>query len=321
MAEMTPKRGVPVPQKFPYTNDGSRYHTLKYHNQQTYGRQVYKAAVDAGFSCPNIDGRCGAGGCIFCSGGSGYFTRPRLSITEQIGLETERIRTAHQNAGIIAYFQAHSNTYADIKRLKQVYAEALLCDICGISTATRGDCIDSEKAQFLASLPLPVTVELGLQTAHDDTAALINRGHSFKTFVEGFNIVRAAGLRVCVHIINGLPGETPEMMLQTAGILGRLRPDGVKIHLLHVIKGTKLAEMYLAGNYTPLTMQEYIDITVRQLELFPPETVIERLTGDGDRETLLAPLWSLDKRAVLGGIMKLQKERDSVQGMLFQGDE
>ena len=308
-----------MPRKFPYSSDGSRFHTLKFHNRQVYGRPVYKAAVDAGFTCPNIDGTCGRGGCIYCSGGSGYFTQPALTVTEQIQRETARIHAACPDAGVIAYFQAHSNTYASLERLKPVYYEALSCDICGISAATRADCIDREKAEFLASLPVPVTVELGLQTAHDYTAALINRGHSFADFVEGFNTAKAAGLRVCVHIINGLPGEDEQMMLKTAELLGKLRPDGVKIHLLHVIKGTKLAEMYLAGNYTPLTMQEYIDITVRQLELLPQETVIERLTGDGSRETLLAPLWSLDKRAVLGGIMKRQKELDSVQGMLFTG--
>ncbi|MGN1340783.1 MAG: TIGR01212 family radical SAM protein [Oscillospiraceae bacterium] len=309
-----------MPRKFPFTDDGSRYHTLKYHNRRTYGKPVYKAVVDAGFTCPNIDGKCGTGGCIYCSGGSGYFTQPALSVAQQIQRETERIRATHTGAGVIAYFQAHSNTYCGMERLRQVYSEALSCDICGISIATRADCIDREKAEYLASLPLPVTVELGLQTAHDSTAGIINRGHSFADFVEGYNIVRKAGLRVCVHIINGLPGETPVMMLQTAEILGKMRPDGVKIHLLHVIKNTRLAEMYLAGNYTPLTMQQYIDITVKQLELLPPETVIERLTGDGDKKTLLAPLWSLNKRAVLGGIMKRQKELDSIQGMLFQGD-
>ncbi len=308
-----------MPRKFPYSSDGSRFHTLKFHNRQVYGRPVYKAAVDAGFTCPNIDGTCGRGGCIYCSGGSGYFTQPALTVTEQIQRETARIHAACPDAGVIAYFQAHSNTYASLERLKPVYYEALSCDICGISVATRADCIDREKAEFLASLPVPVTVELGLQTAHDSTAELINRGHSFADFVEGFSTAKAAGLRVCVHIINGLPREDEQMMLKTAELLGKLRPDGVKIHLLHVIKGTKLAEMFLAGNYTPLTMQEYIDITVRQLELLPQETVIERLTGDGSRETLLAPLWSLDKRAVLGGIMKRQKELDSVQGMLFTG--
>lgn len=304
--------------RFEFSNDGSRYHTLKYHNLRTYGRPVYKAAVDAGFTCPNIDGAKGVGGCIYCSGGSGYFTRPALSVSEQIRQETARIRAAHPDAGIIAYFQAHSNTYGSLEHLKQVYSEALNSDICGIAAATRADCMDEEKAEFLAGLPLPVTIELGLQTVHDSTAEFINRGHSFGEFLEGYNTAKKAGLRVCVHIINGLPGETTEMMLETAEVLGKLRPDGVKIHLLHIISGTRLAELYFSGIYTPMEMQDYIDIVVRQLELLPAETVIERLTGDGSKDTLLAPLWSLDKRAVLGGIMKRQRELDSIQGKRFQ---
>ena len=161
-------------------------------------------------------------------------------------------------------------------------------------------------------------MELGLQTAHDSTARLINRGHDFAEFVRGFETARNAGLRICVHIINGLPGETPEMMEQTAEMLGGMRPDGVKIHLLHVIKNTTLAGLWESGKYQPMERDDYIGTVVRQLELLPPETVIERLTGDGDREELLAPLWSLDKRAVLGEIMKRQKQLDSIQGLRFQ---
>lgn len=303
--------------KFKYTNDGSRYHTLKYHNMAVFRRNVYKAAIDAGLSCPNIDGTCGYGGCIYCSGGSGNFTRPSLSVREQLLCETERIRSTYPDAGIIAYFQAHSNTYGSIDRLREIYSQVLDCDICGISCATRADCINEQNAELLAALPLPVTVELGLQTCNDRTAALINRGHSWDDFVKGFELVRSKGLRVCVHIINGLPGEDSEDMLKTAELLGKLRPDGVKIHLLHVIKNTGMEKLWLNGSYTPLEMQEYIDIIVKQLELLPPETVIERLTGDGDRRTLLAPLWSLDKRSVLGSIMKRQKELDSIQGLRF----
>ena len=190
--------------------------------------------------------------------------------------------------------------------------------MCAITSATRADCLDRERAELLASLGVPVTVELGLQTAHDSTARLINRGHDFAEFVRGFETARNAGLRICVHIINGLPGETPEMMEQTAEILGGMRPDGVKIHLLHVIKNTTLAGLWESGKYQPMERDDYIGTVVRQLELLPPETVIERLTGDGDREELLAPLWSLDKRAVLGGIMKRQKQLDSIQGLRFQ---
>lgn len=307
-----------MPRKFTFSYDGSRYHTLKYHNLRFYGKPVYKAAVDAGFTCPNIDGSCGVGGCVYCSGGSGYFTAPELSVKEQILRETGRIRASHPDAGIIAYFQAHTNTYGTMERLREVYSQALECDICGISAATRADCLDRERAEFLASLGVPVTVELGLQTAQDSTARLINRGHDFARFVEGFNTAREAGLRICVHIIDGLPGETPAMMLRTAEILGKMRPDGVKIHLLHVIKNTPLEGLWRSGEYLPMEREIYIDTVVRQLELLPPETVIERLTGDGGRETLLAPLWSLDKRSVLGGIMKRQKQLDSVQGLRFQ---
>lgn len=307
-----------MPKKFAFSDDGSRYHTLKYHNRRFWGRPVYKAVVDAGFTCPNIDGSCGVGGCVYCSGGSGYFTAPELSVREQIFLETERIHAVHPEAGIIAYFQAHTNTYGTLDRLREVYSEALECEICGISIATRADCLDRERAELLASLGVPVTVELGLQTAHDSTAQLINRGHDFARFTEGFNTAREAGLRICVHIINGLPGESTEMMLQTAEILGKMRPDGVKIHLLHVINGTPLAGLWSSGEYTPLERESYVETVVRQLEYFPPETVIERLTGDGDREELLAPLWSLDKRAVLGEIMKRQKQLDSIQGLRFQ---
>ena len=163
-----------------------------------------------------------------------------------------------------------------------------------------------------------MTVELGLQSVHDSTAEIINRGHTFSEFLTGYNMLKNAGIRVCVHIINGLPCETAEMMLKTAESLGKLRPDGVKIHLLHVIRGTKLHEMYEKGDYTPLTKEEYIDITVRQLELLPPETVIERITGDGDKTKLIAPLWSMDKISVLGGIDKAQAERDSFQGKLYK---
>ena len=280
--------------------------------------KVQKISINAGFTCPNIDGSYGVGGCVYCSGGSGYFTAPELSVREQILRETERIHAVHPEAGIIAYFQAHTNTYGTLARLREVYSEALECEICGISIATRADCLDRERAELLASLGVPVTVELGLQTAHDSTARLINRGHDLARFTEGFNTARNAGLRICVHIINGLPGESTEMMLQTAEILGKMRPDGVKIHLLHVIKGTPLAGMYISGEYTPMERESYIETVVKQLEYLPPETVIERLTGDGGRDSLLAPLWSLDKRAVLGGVMKRQKQLDSIQGLRFQ---
>jgi len=305
---------------FAYSNDNKRYHTLSFHNRRTYGEKVFKAVLDCGFTCPNIDGTKGVGGCTYCDGGSGYFTSAG-TVTRQLEQEKERISAKHPTAKMIAYFQAHTNTYAPVERLRELYSEAVAFEVCGIAVATRADCIDGEKCRLLAGLGVPVTVELGLQTVHDTTAARINRCHSYEDFLRAFALLRSFGLRVCVHIINGLPGETDEMMLETARRLGALRPDGVKIHLLHVIRGTALAEEFLRGEYTPLEKERYVDIVVRQLELLPPETVIERITGDGDKEKLLAPLWSRDKIAVLGAIDKLQKQRGSVQGRLFEEDK
>ncbi|MDE7194512.1 MAG: TIGR01212 family radical SAM protein [Oscillospiraceae bacterium] len=299
---------------FIYSDDNKRYHTLYYHNCRVFGGRVFKAAIDAGFTCPNIDGSKGSGGCIFCAGGSGYFTAGELSVKEQFRREELRIRAKYPNAKIIAYLQAHSNTYAPPAELERVYNELIDAGAAGLAIATRADCIDMDKARLLSSLPVPVTVELGLQTVHSSTAEKINRCHSFEEFLAGYDMLKSRGIRVCVHIINGLPGEDEEMMLDTARRLGKLRPDGVKIHLLHVIRGTPLCGIYESGGYVPLTKEQYIDIVIRQLELIPAATVIERLTGDGNKSTLAAPLWSADKIAVLGGIDKRQSELDTWQG-------
>lgn len=301
---------------FPYSDDNKRYHTLSFENRRRFGGKVMKAVIDAGFTCPNIDGTRGVGGCAFCDGGSGYFTA-RGTVTEQLEREKKRISQKHPDAKIIAYFQAHSNTYAEPTRLRELYAQAVSCGVCGIAVATRADCLNEEIADLLRALPVPVTVELGLQTVHDRTAEQMNRGHSYADFAEAYRLLKKKKIRVCVHIINGLPEETDEMMLETAETLGRLRPDGIKLHLLHVIRGTRLAALYEQGGYEPLTKGRYVDLAVRQLELLPPETVIERITGDGDKSKLLAPLWSRDKIAVLGAIDALQRERDSVQGKYF----
>lgn len=302
---------------FIYSDDNKRYHTLSYYNKKAYGRKVYKAVIDAGFTCPNIDGTKGKGGCIFCDGGSGYFTSGALSVSEQLSREKERITKKVPDADIIAYFQAHTNTYADIVYLEKLYREAEDFGVKGISVATRGDCINNEIVSLFKRLSVPVTVELGLQSIHDSTAALINRGHTYDEFIRGYELLKDAGIRVCVHIINGLPRETSDMMLETAKTVGRLRPDGIKIHLLHIIRGTRLAEMYEKGDYAPLSKEEYVDIVVKQLEYIPPETVIERITGDGDKTKLIAPLWSMDKISVLGAIDVKQKEADSFQGRLY----
>lgn len=308
---------------FPYAFDNKRYHTLAYHNRQ-HNCKTQKAVLDAGLTCPNLDGTCGVGGCIFCDGGSGGFTPDsRLTITQQIAVETERIRRKQPDAAVIAYFQAHTNTYAPIPVLRRLYREALDAGVAGLSIATRPDCIDDAVLALLCEVAAekPLTVELGLQTSNDETAVRIHRGYAYATFVECFMRLRNAGLRICVHLIDGLPGEDTSQMLETAAALARLKPDALKIHLLHVLRGTPLAKLWESGQYTPMTLDAYIDIVVRQLELLPPETVIERITGDGDKKKLLAPLWSRDKIRVLGSIDRAMAERNTWQGRLYSPDD
>ena len=306
---------------FPFSNDNKRYHTLAYENARR-GQKQYKAALDAGLTCPNLDGTKGTGGCLYCDGGSGYFTESAaVPITKQLDDELARIRAKTPGAGAVAYFQAHTNTYAPAPVLRELFTAALAHEgVCGLAVATRADCLPPDVLDLLSEFneKTELTVELGLQTVFDDTAARINRCHAYADFRAGYAALRARNIRVTVHLIDGLPGETAERMVESARTLGWLRPDGVKLHLLHVIHGTALCALYERGDYTPLTREEYIDIVVRQLEVLPPETVIERLTGDGDRRTLVAPLWSRDKRRVLGGIDKALAERDTWQGKLFE---
>ncbi len=295
---------------FPYSNDNKRYRTLVYHNLQTYGGRVFKATVDAGLSCPN------AGGCVFCAQ-----NKPDTrTIEEQFAAEKARILAKCPSAKILLYYGLRTNTNCSPERLSEMLCEAERLGAFAVSLATRPDCLDADKARILAECPLPLTVELGLQTIHDSTAALINRGHTYADFLCGYELLKRHNIRVCVHIINGLPNETREMMLDTARALGKLRPDGVKIHSMHVLRGTELYEMYQSGAYTPIEKDEYIDIVARQLWLLPPETVIERVTGDGDKSLLAAPQWSRDKISVLGGIDKRLADLDTYQGRLFDNE-
>ncbi|MBP5604048.1 MAG: TIGR01212 family radical SAM protein [Ruminiclostridium sp.] len=300
---------------FVFSDDNKRYHTLYYHNKHTFHRRVCKAVIDAGFTCPNIDGAKGSGGCHFCASGSGYFTSgPTVPISVQIEREKKRIYAKYPQAHIIAYFQAHTNTYADADTLLNKYKEAVNSGISGISIATRTDCVTEDIAALISSLGIPATVELGLQSAHDTTLKAMNCCHCYEDFLNAMDILRRYGIRTCVHIIDGLPGETHEMMLETAALLGKQRPDAVKIQLLHVIRDTFLYEMYEQGSYIPMTKEEYIRTVTEQLRFIPPETVIERVTGDGDKRTLAAPMWSTDKISVLGGIDKRMAELDIYQG-------
>lgn len=305
---------------FIFSLDNKRYHTLNYHYKTVYGEKLHKAVIDGGFTCPNVDGSVGTGGCIFCDGGSGYFTQKRMGISKQLELESERIAHKNGKVPIIAYFQANTNTYAPVKRLRKIYEEALeFPGVRGLSIGTRADCLPEDVLDLLSELNKKtlLTVELGMQSVHEKTLSIINRGYSHEEFKKGYFKLKNRGIRVCLHIINGLPGETPEMMKETARQAGQLRPDAVKLQMLHVIRGTRLAEMFARGEVALLSRDEYIDIIVRQLETLPGETVIERITGDGDRLKLIAPLWSADKIAVLGGIDKAMAERNTFQGRLL----
>ncbi|MBR6624522.1 MAG: TIGR01212 family radical SAM protein [Ruminococcus sp.] len=306
---------------FKYSLDNKRYHTLHYSNMRRYGRKIFKAVLECGLTCPNIDGTKGRGGCIFCDGGSGYFTSPGMSVTEQLSSEHRRIAAKHgNNAPVVAYFQANTNTYADTGILRRMYEEAIsFPHTTGISIGTRADCLSDEVLDLLSEINsrTDLTVELGMQTMHESTIEIINRCCTHKEFLEGYHSLKKRGIRICLHLINGLPGETSEMMLESAREAARLHPDGIKLQMLHIIRGTQLAGMYAENPFELLTREQYIDIIVRQLEVLPPETVIERITGDGDKSKLIAPMWSADKISVLGGIDKRMAELDTWQGKLY----
>ncbi len=309
---------------YKYTDSNKRYYTYDYYLRRTFGVKCAKIPLDAGFTCPNIDGRCGTGGCIYCSGrGSGDFAElPTIPLHEQYERTRNKLSSKWSTDKCIAYFQAHTNTYAPLAVLKKKFDEVLTFDgVVGINIATRADCLEDDTVAYLASLAekTVLTIELGLQTAHDKTAEIINRGHSFADFVLGYKKLRAASdkINICVHLIFGLPGETREMMLETVREVASLCPDQIKIHLLHVLKGTVMGWLYERGEYIPLTKEEYVETVVSSLELLPPETVVGRVTGDGMADDLLAPDWSRKKVSVINDIDKLMFERNTYQGRLY----
>lgn len=304
---------------FIYSNDNKRYHTWNYHLQTTFGEKVFKVALNAGFTCPNIDGTKGTGGCIYCSSsGSGDFAGdPAAPVLEQFHSVRQRMHEKWPRAKYIAYFQAHTNTYAPVRVLRQKFEPVLAQEhVVGLSIATRADALQEDVLDYLSELSQRtyLIVELGLQTVFDETGVRINRCHTYAEFLEGYEQLTRRGIRVCVHLIDGLPGETTEMMLESARRVAQLRPHCVKLHLLHVLKNTKLAEQYAQGLVPVLSLEAYVDIIIRQLEVFPPETIFQRLTGDGGRAQLIAPLWSLKKFVVLNEIDKEMVRRDTYQG-------
>lgn len=307
-----------------YSDSNKRYQTYEYYLRHTLGAKAAKLPLDAGFSCPNIDGTCGYGGCIYCSGrGSGDFAPDAtLSVAEQIRVQKEIFSRKWDVSRCIAYFQAHTNTYAPVSVLREVYGEALAQEgIVGLNIATRADCLPPDVVEYLAELAerTVLTVELGLQSSCDRTAELIHRGHDFAQFCAGVERLRHASrnIQICVHLIFGLPGECRTEMLQSVRDTAALRPEQVKLHLLHVLRGTELARLYSAGQYQPMEREAYLSVLADALELLPPETVICRLTGDGKAEDLLAPLWSLRKTAVVNDLDKLLYARNTWQGRLW----
>ena len=309
---------------FSFTDGGKRYHTYDYWLKSTFGGKCAKIPLDAGFSCPNLDGTCGYGGCIYCSGrGSGDFAEESsVPLREQYDRQRAFLAKKWPTDRCIPYFQARTNTYAPAEVLRPIFEEALTWPgVVGMNIATRADCLPDETVALLAELSekTVLTVELGLQTARDETAALINRGHTYADFLDGYTRLRngAPNALICVHLILGLPGEDESAMLETVRRVAELRPDQVKLHLLHVLRGTVLADLYEAGKYVPMEKEAYVTAVVKALELLPPETVIARVTGDGAAEDLLAPLWSRRKREVLNAIDMALSQGDTYQGRLY----
>ena len=321
--------------------NGKPYHSLDYYLKETFGTKVYKLALDGGMTCPNRDGTLGTGGCIFCSeGGSGDFAEKRdVSVRAQVEAAKQRViqkmpkntppipsdgqtTAATQDGPYIAYFQSYTNTYAPLSYLKSLFTEAIsLPEICALSIGTRPDCLPDDTIELLARLneTKPVWVELGLQTIHESTARFIRRGYKLSVFEDAFRRLKEAGLTVIVHVILGLPGETKDDMLDTIRYLGTLYHngsgiDGIKLQLLHVLKGTDLDVLYQSGAFRTMELDEYLELIGDCISLLPQDIVIHRISGDGPKTILTAPLWSGNKRLVLNSMAKYLKDQGIYQG-------
>lgn len=286
------------------------YYSFNQYLKDTFGCKVYKISINAGFTCPNRDGTLGTRGCIFCSkGGSGDFAESStLSVTEQIESGKQRVSKKIKSGKYIAYFQAFTNTYAPIDVLAEKYCEAINHpDIVGISIATRPDCLGEEVLTLLSEINKikPVFVELGLQTIHEKTAEYIRRGYPLSVYDNAVKALKAAGINTVVHLIIGLPNESREEMLESVEYACKSGVDGIKLQLLHILKGTDLADDYFSGKFETLSMEEYLSIIKDCVEIIPKNVVIHRLTGDGPKKDLIAPLWSADKKSVLNALNKL----------------
>lgn len=303
---------------------GKPYYSLDAYCKNELHHKCYKIALDAGMTCPNRDGTLGSKGCIFCSaGGSGDFAAVGASIEEQLAKGKQLFGDKKTGNHHIAYFQAYTNTYAPVSYLRKIYSEALSCsDVCGISIATRPDCMDEEVLLLLDELKdqYPdkfIWIELGLQTIWESTATYIRRGYPLSCFEETVLRLKAHNIPYIVHVILGLPGETAAQMYETIRYLNRYKPFGIKLQLLHVLSGTDLAKDYENGLFKALEKEEYLEILIHCLELLSPDIVVHRVTGDGPKDLLIAPHWSLNKRDVLNTLHQKMMQQKTYQGRLF----
>ena len=308
--------------KYPRPVTNKRYYQFSEYLKNKFGKKVYKITLDAGFSCPNRDGKISSGGCIFCDDG-GSFSRAHsklLSVQEQVQEGIHNLSTRFKAQKFMSYFQAYSNTYKPVDELKNIY-DASLChpDIVGISIGTRPDCVDEAKLDLIASYTnnYETWVEYGLQSMHDKTLRFINRGHDFETFVKAYNLTKQRGINVGVHVILGLPGETKEDMLTTIKKKEKMGVDGVKFHCLCIFPNTKLYDMYEAGEIKLLEEDEYVDIACDCIELLPSDTTIHRLGGNGLQAIKVAPKWLNKKFEILNKIDFELEKRNSYQGFYF----
>ncbi len=304
---------------FPNSLDNKRYHTWNYYLKQTFQSKVFKVSLNANFSCPNRDGTCGYGGCVFCGSlGSGEYAG---NIHDDLNAQYENIKQVMlrkwPTGKPLAYFQAYTNTYASLDTLKEVFTPFVeKSDNLGIAIATRADCLEDDKIAYLESLcdTKEIWIELGLQSIYDETATFCNRGHDYATFVDCIQRLSGTRLKVCVHLINSLPYETQDMMIESAKALACLPIHALKIHMLHICEGTQLAMKHKKQPFTLQTRDEYIDTVIKQLEVIPSNMVIQRLTGDGVADDLIAPTWSLNKTTILNDIDKEMVIRNTWQG-------
>ena len=318
-----------IPQHF----GDKRYYSLNEYCRQTFGEKVYRLSLNGGMTCPNRDGFLSTGGCTFCSeGGSGDFAATYdISISKQIAEAKQHIQQKTDCNMFIAYFQAYTNTYAPISHLRRIYTEALAePEIVALSIGTRCDCLSTDVLDLLEELAnskwpspsgeiqKPVWIELGLQTIHNETHSRLNTHTTVELFDKAVENLQTRNIPVITHVILGLPGETKEMILETVSHVASLPVAGIKLQLLHILKGTKLASEYAASPFPLFELEEYCDFIIDCLEILPPEMVVHRITGDGPRSLLIAPLWSTDKKRVLNTIAKRLKERYTWQGRLYQ---